>query len=79
MIIEFDLDIPSLTEEGIHMGSAFGEVRELVCSSMIDELLIIEMLILLSTTLLRIFVMFLLLNTYCLFIHQYSGYQNLIK
>ena len=54
MIIEFDLDIPSLTEEGIHMGSAFGEVRELVCSSMIDELLITEMLILLSTTSLRI-------------------------
>ena len=49
-MIEFDLDIPSLTEEGIHMGSAFGEVRELVCSSMIDELLMIEMLILLNTT-----------------------------
>ena len=47
MIIEFDLDIPSLTSEGIQMSKAFGEVRELVCSSMIDELLIIEMLILL--------------------------------
>ena len=56
MIIEFDLDIPSLTEEGIHMGSAFGEVRELVCSSMIDELLIIEMLILLIDSFDRDFV-----------------------
>ena len=56
MIIEFDLDIPSLTEEGIHMGSAFGEVRELVCSSMIDELLMIEMLILLIDSFDRDFV-----------------------
>ena len=78
-MIEFELDIPLLTEDGIMMDYSFSEVRELVCSSMIDELILIEMLILLNTTSLRIIVMFLLLNTYCLFIHQYSGYQNLIK
>ena len=54
-MIEFELDIPLLTEEGIQLNPlSFGEVRELVCSSMIDELLITEMLILLSTTSLRI-------------------------
>ena len=56
MIIEFDLDIPSLTSEGIQMSKAFGEVRELVCSSMIDELLMIEMLILLIDSFDRDFV-----------------------
>ena len=57
MIIEFDLDIPSLTEEGIQLNPlSFGEVRELVCSSMIDELLMIEMLILLIDSFDRDFV-----------------------
>ena len=45
-MIEFDLDISSLTEEGIQMGAnVFSNVKELVCSSMIDWLLMIEMLI----------------------------------
>ena len=57
MIIEFDLDIPSLTEEGIQLNPlSFGEVRELVCSGMIDELLMIEMLILLIDSFDRDFV-----------------------
>ena len=37
-MMELNLDIPSLIDEGIHLGSmAFGEVRELHSSSMIDE------------------------------------------
>ena len=46
-MIVFELDIPSLTEEGIQMGgNEFSNVKELVCSSMIYELLMIEMLLL---------------------------------
>ena len=52
---EFELDIPSLTEDGIQlMPGAFIEVRELTCSSMIDGVLITEMLTLLNTISLRI-------------------------
>ncbi len=46
-MIDFDLDIPSLTLEGIQMGSAFKDVIELHSSSMLVCLLMIEMLILL--------------------------------
>ena len=47
-MIEYELDIPSLTNEGIQLGKeAFYEVIELNSSSMIDELIMIEMLILL--------------------------------
>ena len=54
-MIVFELDIPSLTEDGIQlMPSAFLEVRELTCSSMIDGVLITEMLTLLNTISLRI-------------------------
>ena len=36
-MIEFELDIPSLTDEGIKMRkSVYSNVKELVCSSMID-------------------------------------------
>ena len=36
-MIEFELDIPSLTSEGIQLTyNAFGEVKELFCSSMIE-------------------------------------------
>ena len=35
-MIVFELDIPSLSLEGIEMRGYFGEVKELVCSSMID-------------------------------------------
>ena len=47
-MIEFELDIPSLTEDGIQMDDEenFSNVKELFCSSKIDELLLIEMLIL---------------------------------
>ena len=45
-MIEFELDIPSLTLDEIQMGScAFENVDELDSSSMIDWLLMIEMLI----------------------------------
>ena len=46
---DFELDIPLLTDEGIQMKGRFifEEVKELHSSSMIDELLLIEMLILL--------------------------------
>ena len=47
-MIESELDIPSLTDDGIQMnGDSFIGVKELNSSSMIDELLLIEMLILL--------------------------------
>ena len=52
---EFELDIPSLTDEGIQIRyDAFIKVRELTCSSMIDGVLITEMLTLLNTISLRI-------------------------
>ena len=46
-MIEFDLDIPSLTKERIQMSDAFISVKELSSSSMIDELIMIEILLLL--------------------------------
>ena len=46
-MIVFDVDIPSLTEDGIQMEYSFSRVKELDSSSMIDELILIEMLILL--------------------------------
>ena len=56
-MIEYKLDIPSLTQDGICMGErsmffgispfSFEKVKELVCSSMIDRITMIEMLILL--------------------------------
>ncbi len=51
-MIVFELDIPSLTSKRIQLGDddAFSEVNELVCLSMIDEYVLIEMLILLNTT-----------------------------
>ena len=46
-MIVFELDIPSLTSNGIQMnGRTFSKVKELTSSSMIDELIMIEMLIL---------------------------------
>ena len=46
-MIEFELDIPLLTQDGIQLSSVFMNVIELNSSSMIDELIMIEMLILL--------------------------------
>ena len=49
-MIEFELDIPSLSEEGIEMeyrDKPFEEVRELHSSSMIEYMIMNEMLILL--------------------------------
>ena len=47
-MIEFDLDITSLTEDGIYMDNhTFENVKELTGSSMIDKLIMIEMLTLL--------------------------------
>ena len=37
----FELDIPSLTEDGIQMKGSFREVNDLNSSSMIDELIMI--------------------------------------
>ena len=48
LMIVSELDIPSLTEDGIKMtDDAFSKVKELNSSSMIDWLIMIEMLILL--------------------------------
>ena len=50
-MIEFELDIPTLTQYGICMDfRGFSEVKEINSRSMIDELLMIEMLILLNDT-----------------------------
>ena len=46
-MIEFELDIPLLTEDGIQMEDSFYDVKELNSSSMIDLSIIIKMLILL--------------------------------
>ena len=46
-MIEFELDNPLLTQDGIQLSSVFMNVIELNSSSMIDELIMIEMLILL--------------------------------
>ena len=46
-MIEYKLDIPSLTEDGIQMEDSFYDVKELNSSSMIDLSIIIKMLILL--------------------------------
>ena len=42
-MIEFELDIPLLTQDGIQLSSVFMNVIELNSSSMIDELIMIEM------------------------------------
>ena len=47
LMIVSEIDIPSLTDEGIQLNSAFNDVQELNSSSMIDWLIMIEMLILL--------------------------------
>ena len=77
LMIEFELDIPSLSEEGIEMeyrDKPFEGVRELHSSSMIDWLIMIEIVLLnhLSYSI----VIFLLLKICCLCIHQYCGYQQ---
>ncbi len=46
-MIDFELDIPSLSSEGIQLSSAFWDVKELHSSSMLAFLLMIEMPILL--------------------------------
>ena len=46
LLIDFDLDIPSLPSEGIQMGRTFWDVIELHSSSMLVWLIMIEMLIL---------------------------------
>ena len=48
MLLVFELDIPSLTQQAIQMRYySFEEVKELISSSMINCLILIEMLILL--------------------------------
>ena len=51
-MIIFELDIPSITSGGLEMESygVFENVKELISSSMVDELIIIEMLILLTNS-----------------------------
>ena len=34
-MIEFELDIPSLTQNGIQLRNSFSNVKEMICSSMI--------------------------------------------
>ena len=41
-MIEYKLDIPSLTEDGIQMEDSFYDVKELNSSSMIDLSIIID-------------------------------------
>ena len=80
-MIVFDLDIQALTEEGIQImdTESFSNVRILKSRSMIDELMMIEMLMLLKTTFgSRVIVtevivhkqleVNILMNSFCLFI-----------
>ena len=89
LMIGFELDIPSLTSEGMQLRNtysfgmmknenSFNEVNVLSSSSMIDWLIMIEMLMLLNTTSFST-VTLLLLNAHCPYIHQHSGYQESIK
>ena len=52
-MIGFELDIPSLTQDEIQMNNSFNRVREVTSSSMIDELILIEMLIILINSFVR--------------------------
>ena len=54
MMIEYELDIPLLTRKQIQMNEfAFNRVKELTSSSMIEELIMIEMLFLLIDSFVR--------------------------
>ena len=50
MIFEYELDIPSLTDEGIQLNESFINVIELNSLSIFDKLIMIKMLILLQNT-----------------------------
>lgn len=49
-MIEYELDIPSLTDEGIQLNESFINVIELNSLSKFDKLIMIKMLILLQNT-----------------------------
>ena len=53
MLIVFDLDIPSLVEEGIEMNDAFVHVARIKSSSITSSWIMIEMLILLNDSFVR--------------------------
>ena len=42
-MIEFELDIPSLTTEGIQMNKSFEKIKDINYSSMLARLILIEM------------------------------------
>ena len=43
LIMEFELDIPSLTEHGIQMNKSFEKIKDINYSSMLARLILIEM------------------------------------
>ena len=49
-MLEYELDIPSLTDEGIQLNESFINVIELNSLSKFDKLIMIKMLILLHNT-----------------------------
>ncbi len=49
-MLEYELDIPSLTDEGIQLNESFINVIELNSLSKFDKLIMIKMLILLQNT-----------------------------
>ena len=49
-MIEFELDIPSLTVDGIQMRGSFGYAKEIDSTSIMNDNVVIKMLILLNTT-----------------------------
>ena len=49
-MLEYELDIPSLTDEGIQLNESFINVIELNSLSIFDKLIMIKMLILLQNT-----------------------------
>ena len=49
-MLEYEIDIPSLTDEGIQLNESFINVIELNSLSKFDKLIMIKMLILLQNT-----------------------------
>ncbi len=65
--MEFELDIPSLTEHGIQMNKSFEKIKDINYSSMLARLILIEMPTLFIISFDEIIV-------YFLEVKQYSGF-----
>ena len=71
IVIVFDVDISSLTQNGIQISNAFWNAKELNSSSMVNKLVMIEMLILLVGSFDDKLVVVLYTDDILLFVHSY--------